>query len=281
MTRVAAACVLLAGCAAAPADEPAPRKAAVAITAVVGQVYVHQFPIGSHAWAAFVADPVALADYQSDQLITLEPPAARREGACALHVLPRCVQECATGSYCAEDETCAPLPNPRYVDRGPISVSGGSRPNPIKLWFDGAVYASDPKPGPVQLFAPGDTLSFAGSDFATTLPGPALPNVHVAEPLHFPTASAYAIRWDSEAAPAIVVNLIASRPDGQGAFIRCATADVGALDVSATLMAGLPPPPRDIRLEVERYEERIIPTSTPGVGVLVRVAQTAWLRGVD
>jgi hypothetical protein len=268
------------GCASpAPRDESVRER--VAIRALAGQIFVHQFPAGSHAWAAFTADPVSLAGYRSDQLITLEPRASLAEGACSLHRWPRCTVACPSDSYCSEDEKCAPLPHPQWIDHGPITIDGGSRAPRIRLWFDGAIYASDPAPGSVQLFVPGDTLSFAGNGFATTLPAPALPAMQLEGALHFPTDRAYSIRWQSEASPAIVVNIIASARDGRAAFIRCATADVGALDVPATLMASLPPPPREIRLEVERYDERIIPTSTPGIGVLVRIAQTTWQRGED
>ena len=46
-------------------------------------------------------------------------------------------------------------------------------------------------------------------------------------------------------------------------------------------MSRLPPPPRGIRLELEREEQRLIKTVTPGEGVMAHAAYSAWRNATE
>jgi hypothetical protein len=80
----------------------------------------------------------------------------------------------------------------------------------------------------------------------------------------------------------MIIRVFASSIDGTSATnIRCDTGDTGSLTIPADFMAALPPPPRSTRIVVERAEQRIVPTSRAGVGVLLHAAQTTWKNGQD
>jgi hypothetical protein len=49
--------------------------------------------------------------------------------------------------------------------------------------------------------------------------------------------------------------------------------------VPEPLIARLPPPPRSMSLEVERDEERILPTARAGAGLLVHAAHSDSISG--
>jgi hypothetical protein len=247
--------VALVACASGTASEPQ-REPRTAPRAIVGHVGVHQFAAGSHAWANFGA-PVGLADYSGDDPYGVEPGAARTVGSCALHVL-----------------TALDPPARVWRDGGEVEVLGGA--TPLRMWFASDGYATEPRAGNARLFRGGEQLTIRGRDFATTVAAPTIPELIAPVELHAP----FAVRWRSEASPTMVIVLTASPRDGRpSAYIRCATADVGALTFAPELVNALPSAPRDLRLDVERYEERLARLGDDAV--LVRVAHTAWLRSVE
>ena len=80
-------------------DDPRPTHdagAATTITRLVGEIHLHQFPLGSHAWAAFLAEPIPTDRTVGDQLVAYEPAPTRVEGPCTLYVQPTCTPRCAT-----------------------------------------------------------------------------------------------------------------------------------------------------------------------------------------
>lgn len=285
----------LAGCGAGgagAADGPALDGGAPAapITALVGEVHLHQFPLGSHAWAAFDQVPVPVAEVTTDTLHEIEPTPTLVEGPCALYQTPACSPVCAPGTYCASTNRCAPLEPVLDVDDGPVDVQGSQLWPDIRLTFSSVTspYVSVPAPGDVQLFAGGERLAYRGGEGALAFAGTVVAPREVivtapdlTQPLRFPTAAPLAIAWVGEGADEIVVFLHASQESGTTAYVRCVTADVGTLDVPADIMAALPPPPRSIRLEVERDEQRIAATETSGLGVLVHVAQSTWKNDME
>ena len=78
----------------------------------------------------------------------------------------------------------------------------------------------------------------------------------------------------------MILTLSASTPTVYGS-IRCVTADIGSLDVPASLMQALPPPPRTTRLELERDDQRVLKTITPTVGILAHAAFSTWENGKE
>src|SRR5262249_54468751 len=96
---------ILAGC--GPATDGAPDDAGALhlpldpVTLFVGELHLHQFPAGGHAWAAFVGAPLPVADVHSDQLFSLETAVTASEGTCRLWRRPICDGGCPGGSYCA------------------------------------------------------------------------------------------------------------------------------------------------------------------------------------
>jgi hypothetical protein len=221
--------------------------------------------------------------------VEIDDPIVASDGTCALHVAPSCPAGCPGASYCASDGVCAPLPDVVDVDGGEVDTTGSSAQPEIRLWFvDGSTgYASAPPPGPALLFSGGERLSIgdaaAGFAFHADVPAP-LPVDVTAPDLTRPDVSiagALEIDWAPASAEQMVVLLSASSrvPGGGSAWIRCVTADLGQLVIPASMTAALPVPPRDLRLEVERDEEHLVPVArdgASGLGVLVHVAFTAW-----
>jgi hypothetical protein len=282
------AIVLLAFGACGPGGTPdagAPDARAASVTELVGEVHLHQFPRGSHAWAAFLRDPLPAGVVHSHTIVDLEPPASEYVGACALYETPRCDPPCGSGTWCAATDRCAPLEPLVFVDGGEVRVAGSTVVPEIRMWFEseGATYLSSPAPGDSQLFAGGDLLGIQGGRgelaFAVDVRAPLA--VEVTSPDLSAAVSVQADRdfeivWASAGQGTVVVTLLASRDDGRAAHIRCLSADAGALSIARALLARLPPPPRSMRLEVDRDEERVAQVARRGAGVLVHVTQTTW-----
>jgi hypothetical protein len=203
--------------------------------------------------------------------------------------MPSCTPECLGDTFCYAPGACATLPSWRYVDGGPVEVTGGLLVPLIRMWWDApaAVYESDPPPGGPQLFVGGEDLEILGGtgDFAFCgdIPAPkrvALwspdPNAH----LQLPVGVALQIAWTSEETDEIEV-LITASGDSGAAEIRCVTSDTGALTIPADLMGALPSPPRQTRFEILRTEQRFVPIARAGAGVLVHAAQSTWMNGSD
>lgn len=257
---------------------------------LAGEIHLHQFPAGSHAWAGFLPETLSVHHLHTDQLIELTFEPASRDGACALYVTPSCQPQCATGTYCAATGSCRAAPMPRYLDVGEIRVTGSRIVPAIRLFYDPVVttYGSEPPPGSALLWQGGEKLSVRGGrgDFAVAgfvnAPNPVrVTRPDLTVPLRFPRDAALDLAWQADGANQMVITLHASTRDGRAAYIKCVTADTGSLPVPKAMMAALPPPPRDIRIEVERSEERILPIARRGVGVIARAAFSAWANGTE
>ncbi|GAC1352166.1 MAG: hypothetical protein NVSMB1_12330 [Polyangiales bacterium] len=271
----------------APPDD-SPRETPV--RQLIGEIHLHQFPLGSHAWAGFLQSPVPLARTHPDQLIEYELPPSRREGPCTLYLEPTCKPMCLATSYCSATNVCAPFEPLHYVDAGAIEVLGSSVLPRLRLFFRGEdrTYDSEPLAGAIQLFKGNERLRLRGGRgefaFDSTMQTPTAVTVtspNLRNDLHLPLDDEFTVAWVSEQSLSMVVLITVARNDGPLGYIRCNTADVGSLVVPRAMMVALPRPPRDTRLEVERYEERVFPTSRPGVGILVNIAQSTWESGKD
>ncbi|HZU83373.1 MAG TPA: hypothetical protein VE987_10675, partial [Polyangiaceae bacterium] len=72
-------CMGLAGCGGAGDDLALPTAP---ITRLDGELHLHEFPAGAHAWAGFIAGAVPLVDVHSDQLVELDTAPTAADGAC-------------------------------------------------------------------------------------------------------------------------------------------------------------------------------------------------------
>jgi hypothetical protein len=291
----------LAGCGAAPGAEAAvdagpsvalPRDP---VTSLIGELHLHEFPLGGHAWAAFIDTPVPVAGVSSDQLVVLDTAPTATAGSCILFGSPVCHTDCGPSAFCYAPDTCRPFTPLKYLDGGAIDITGSRLHPRIHLWYTDADtgYASDPPPGADLLFAGGELLRVDGGAGATRLAGviPAPEPVVVrapdlTAPLHIPTSTPLDVRWDASGAAEVVILISVSRQggaagEGDYATIRCVGPDGGEATVPASLLAALPPPPRSVRLEVERDNQLFLKTVTPGVGVLVHAAFSAWENGAE
>lgn len=273
----------------APVDDFLPPSTAP-VVAAVGELHLHQFPLGSHAWAAFVDAPVPLAQIAADELAVIQTKPTQVSSGCELYQPAHCSPACASNAFCEADGVCKSLPLAKYVDAGDVHVTGSATLPALRLFFDPASgsYASDPPPGATKLFDGGERLVVRGGhgrwSFEAAIPAPKA--VVVTAPdlsldLHLPLDAAFDVAWQSESASSIVVTINASRADGDYGYVRCATSDTGKLSVPREMMAALPRPPRDIRLEVERQEQKAFPTATDGLGVIVHAAQSTWKNGAE
>ena len=254
------------------------------ITKLAGEIRLHQFPLGAHAWAAFLATPIAASSAGAESLIEYEYASTASEGPCTLRLKPSCSEPCRPGTMCLGPDTCAVVTQPLLVDEGELHVAGSVLVPDIRMWFEGQnqPYVSDPPPGARSLFRGGESLEVRGGRssmaFRGTIAAPIA--VRVTDPdlttdWHLPLDGPLDLGWESVASMTMVVTIAVSSQSEAG-IIRCSTADVGALRVPAWMIAALPRPPRDSRLEIERTEERTLPTATPGVGVFVRASQSTW-----
>lgn len=298
--RAAARTTLLAlcGCAAACApagvgsgDAGAPLRLPLEpIDRFAGELHLHQFPAGGHAWAAFVAEAVPVARVHGDQLYSLDTAVTATEGACQLWRRPICQPACTDGTFCIGPDTCTPLNPMKYIDGGAVHVTGSRIKDPIELWFvsGDSSYAADPPPGAARLFAGDELLRIEGGQGPTRLSGviPAPAPVQLLEPapegpLHLPSGDALHVRWDPGSAALVVAAISVSTASGDWGNIRCVGPDSGRMTVPPSLMAGLPPPPRSNRFELERDNEVLLKTVTPGLGMLAHAAYSAWINGED
>jgi hypothetical protein len=260
------------------------------VTSLVGELHLHQFPLGSHAWAAFIAEALPTSAVRDDQLIQLDQVPTATAGLCTLWRRPVCTPACQGGAYCAGTDLCRTVPPVLYVDGGPIAIRGSLLQPLISLVFTAADtgYQSTPPPGRALLFGGGEVLDVEGGQgpyrLAGALPAPTWLSVSqpdLGAPLHVPTTGPLELRWDAGTAALVVILVNASRSDGDYGVIRCVGPDSGSATVPAELLAGLPSPPRDNRIEIERDNELILKTVTPGVGIYTHAAFSAWAVGSD
>jgi hypothetical protein len=299
MKTVAVAALLVLGCSASRAATRAddagddasapPSPSSSPVVTVAGEVHLHEFPSGGHAWADFTSTPRDVSELRGDSLFELDSEPTKIEGPCTLFTIPTCTPACASGTFCYADGDCAPIPQTTYVDAGAVVVIGSSTVPEIRLFTNGGTtYVADPAPGTTKLYAGGELLDVGGCDgdyeFHGQLPAPkpvtvTLPDL--TQPLAIPLDGPLDLAWQSEDTDQIEVYLTASTSGGSGGVVRCVTTDGGALRVPVDLVAALPRPPRSTRLEIVRVEQRVFAMKRAGYGVLVHAAQSTWKNGQD
>jgi hypothetical protein len=211
---------------------------------LVGEVHVHQFRGGAHPAATFLATAVEADSVERDSVVPDTSKVAASEGTCRVIVPSPCVPPCGT-----------PL---QVVDAGLVRIAGGLAR--LSLAFVDGIYRVEPTTSSVPMvFAGGEVVSVDGEGFSGELRAPA--------PLVIsPSGGFDAVTWEPSAATRVDVMLAVSRTDGAWAIVRCRMRDEdGAWQLSPSLAAWLPPPPRDLTLEVERSAILRVPGPRGGV----------------
>jgi hypothetical protein len=270
-------------------DASMPEPAAGSVTGLVGEVHLHQFQGGTHAWTQFVGQTLPVADAYKDSITDVYTEVTSQEGDCTLFVAPTCTPMCMGATFCYAAGTCQELPLWSYIDGGQVEVTGSSVVPLIRMWWDAAAagYDSQPAPGAPELFAAGDALHMVGGmgDFAFEQDVPAPSPVTLVNPaptsdLHL-MPGAFDVTWTPDVSDSIEILVGSQASSGASAVIRCVTADTGALTISADMMSALPPPPRQTTFTIQRNNSRIVPVARAATGIFVHAAQTTLLNGVD
>jgi hypothetical protein len=294
-----AALLLAAGCGGARSASPpaangaddaaAPTLAANGVTELVGEVHLHQYPGGTHAWTAFVDQGLPVDAAKKDSITEIDTVVTSQEGPCVLRVAPDCTQACPGPTFCFAPDTCQDLPTWKYIDGGEVDVTGSSIVPLIRMYWDAtsAGYDSQPAPGAPELFAGGDPLRLAGGTgdfiFEQSVQAPSGVTLLTPDPgsdLHL-APGALAVTWAPDVSDAIEILITSQASSGASAVIRCVTTDTGALTVPADMIDALPPPPRQTSFQILRNDDRIVPVARAGAGIFVHAAQTTWINGVD
>lgn len=261
---------------------PAPPQ----IDALVGELHLHQFTSGSHASANFVQDPIPYDGHVARELVYIEAEPADRIGTCSLYLPPTCQPACVGGTFCAAPDVCKDNPTAVFINGGPISVEGATYSPRIDLWFDAGLggYTSDPPPNAEPLFAGGETLHVEGGADAWRFGGDVLAPARASllepvlgAPMAYVAGSPFEIRWVPEGDRTISLVFLVEGATTSG-YVRCYAPDTGALTIDSALTAQLPAQPVRVRLEFDVTRQVVLPLSQTGLGVVVHVADSAWLN---
>lgn len=265
-------------------DETAP-PVVPAVTALVGEVHLHQFNGGSHPSASFVADPIPYEGHVPRELVYIEAEPTARVGTCSLYLPPTCAPSCEGDTFCSAPNECTALPSAEFVNGGPVEVLGAAYAPRIDLWFDTTWggYASDPPAGTDLLFAGRERLEIEGGagpwHYAGELTAPKRAQLLVpgpSVPIPFVAGEPFPISWVPEQDRTVTVTLSVESPAGYG-YIRCYAPDTGSLTIDPTLTAALPAESTRTRLELNVSRQVVLPLAQPELGVVFHVVDTAWL----
>jgi hypothetical protein len=169
---------------------------------------------------------------------------------------------------------CAAPPAP--VDAGPVHILGGARIADLELRYSANQHTYLPSQSPDgAVFAGGEALSVDGSggaapgfQGAVTAPVPLV----LTQPASRPRLgdADFTVAWVPDRSTRIAITLIASTTDGRVGLIVCTAFDEDVQAVlPASLIAQLPPPPRDLQLEVSRDSIALADSAHTGLGVLL------------
>lgn len=252
-----------AGCRGAP---PPP------VTDVYGEVHLHHYATGTHPAALFVAPAIPVAAVQGDSVLQQVTLPARMEGPCTLVLPSACAPPCG--------------PSATFVDAGAVHLRG-ERGGTLDLTYHASQFSYQP----VQALAPGTVLFAGGERVTVTGDGAEAPAftgaIRVAEPLvlegpaalPWPAGAPFEVAWTVGRGDRIQLVLLASTRDGLFSTLTCNVPDdAGRFTLPAGLIAALPAPPRDLRLEVSR-DDFDYGNAGRGLGVIVHAGSSLSLSG--
>jgi hypothetical protein len=253
---------------------------------VVAEVHVHQYGDGSHVAAGFSERAVALHPELDEQLVQYAYAPIAHEGVCDTYSIHRCEPACdGTHQWCSATNVCTEYVPLHFVDGGPVVVTGSSLAPKITLTFDPkANYYRSDRPIELEAFAAGDRLAidvggrYAFHAIATAPDDPVL--VEPSGSFSLGAPDAFYVAWKGKG-ERVTVRLTANTKSGDSVWISCTTEDSGSLVIPRSMIARLPPAPRDLRLEVVRFDREIVPLATPGEQAVVYVGSTRFVNGFD
>jgi hypothetical protein len=261
------------------------------ITQLAGEIHIHQFATGGHVGAELVMPPIPLASAGLASLLEIPYAVAATAGACRAVVRPYCSMDCPPRQFCVARDTCGGWPDEAPTEAGAIDITGGQRTARVDLAWqpDRAMYL--PSPLGASVFTGGELLHVHAAGgalqaFSADIVAPhtlVLTQPEVA-PLRLPTVGPLALAWVPDATDNTgEIRALLTVDDVQGqatTWIQCEAADGdGSLVVPESLVALLPPPPRNYILEVTRNVVTIAPLGDDGVGVRVHAASEVQASG--
>lgn len=256
-----------------------------ASSGIVADIHVHQFADGSHLTAGFVDQGVPLHDDLDDQLAQYVLDPVARDGACALYVTFRCDPICpGDSSYCSATNVCSPYTPKQYLDAGVVTVLGAARAPVIHMQFqpNGRYYLADvPPTRPIFDGGESITVDVPAGRFGlhATATAPHAPVIASPTTLHV-TGAPLVVSWAGKEGR-VAVRLIVSTKSGDGAELACVVDDTGGFTLPASLLSKLPPAPRDLHLEVDRFVRTVVPLERAGESASLYVASTDYVAGFD
>jgi hypothetical protein len=221
-------------------------------------VHIHQYSDGAHLSALFIDPATPVARTSFDSALPAAPPMLYDQNGCTAYSLGEC-----------ENNGC---PVPPLLDIGPVTLDG--LPMPIELQWDRSLegysdftfLGSFVDPGAdVQIHAAG-TAKFGKVDGSVHIPAAWNPSSTLANG----TAAGLEASWTPSGDGSNVRVLVSVLPNtGFGAVADCVVSEAkGQYRVPDDLMALLPPPPRQVQLELSRYRLVDLPI---GDGRAIRV----------
>lgn len=252
---------------------------------VIAEVHIHQYGDGSHVAAGFGDHAVQLHPELDEQLVQYAYPPIAHDGVCDTYSIHRCDPACdGTHQWCSDTNVCSEYVPLRYVDGGPVVVTGSSLAPKITLTFDAkANYYRSDRPIELEAFAPGDHLAVdVGGRFGFHADAIAPEDPILVEPsgsFSLGAPDAFFVSWKGHG-ERITVRLTANTKSGETVWISCTDDDHGSLVIPSSMIEKLPPPPRDLRLEVVRFDREIVQLAVAGRAV-VYVGSTRFVTGFD
>ncbi len=227
---------------------------APSISSRAGEVHLHQYSTGAHLSALFLDPPTPLAQTEFDSALPSVNAPVFDDGTCRVFVV----------------RTCTDCPALSVVDGGDVDVAG--LPRPVDLAFHRDLGGYD------DLVVDGQFLAGGAQAKVTSLGSERVPafeaSVRIPQPIAPSTtlesglAGGLEVGW-TPAGGDVKIALTVVPIAGDVAAVTCVADEAaGRFRMSDAALALLPPPPRQLQLEVSRYQLLDVPLGD-GRGVVV------------
>jgi len=257
--------------------------------ALVAEFHVHQARTGTTVSGGYLSRAVDPAAIVRGHIVLVRSPVVRRDGPCIATRSPVCDPPCVGVARCDATEHCVLVEPLGYVDGGPVALRGADDSLRADLWFDRTDRAYRPTipPGPRRLLVADERARFVGGEgnlaFDAIVTAPTPVTISVPDPasgVHVAAGADLAIRWNAGSSGVVSVTLVASA-NGRSVTISCEMPDAGGFAVPAAMLDILPPPPRSLRLDVERIASIVQPAVGRGLSAFVHVTESDWRTGLE
>jgi hypothetical protein len=219
------------------------------VRSLAGEIHLHQYGDGAHLSALFIDPATPIERTSFDSALPAAPPSLYDRNGCTAFLLSEC------------DNNGCPVPPP--IDVGPVAVEG--LPMPIDFKYDQQLEGYDdytiigpflPPGAEPEIHASGSARfpAFSGS---VKIPAEFNPSSTLMQG----TSAGLEVSWTPSRDGSEVRVLVSVLPTmGTGAVASCQVDEaLGQYRVPDDLMALLPPPPRQVQLELSRYRLANLP----------------------